>query len=311
MSYSFRRFVVNYGASISRRTAVNPTGAFYEGERQPERRRVGAATLRVGLPMALGGWSTSSTATYSFSQQNPVLNVDPNHDPLDPPPSTPEQFRSASLSMGISVGATESFFDSISNEKGWVMSGGLRLRRPELGGEDEAVELTYSARTYFDMWFRHVLALKVNGAMGRGGGGRRAFYALAPPPQRPVLLDAFDGIYFGTNFLRGFPSGTVSGDRFVLFSASYRMPIWDIFRGLDAAPIFLRRFKLALFTDWAQAGNKPLTWSEERFARAVGAELVSEATIGWRLPLNVRLGYAHGFKSEGESQLYFYLGNWF
>ena len=89
------------------------------------------------------------------------------------------------------------------------------------------------------------------------------------------------------------------------------MPIWDIFRGLDAAPIFLRRFKLALFTDWAQAGNKPLTWSEERFARAVGAELVSEATIGWRLPLNVRLGYAHGFKSEGESQLYFYLGNWF
>ncbi|MEE2789718.1 MAG: hypothetical protein VX589_20425, partial [Myxococcota bacterium] len=52
MRYSFRRFIVNYGASVSRRTAVNPSGAFYEGEQQPERRRVGAATFSVGLPLS-------------------------------------------------------------------------------------------------------------------------------------------------------------------------------------------------------------------------------------------------------------------
>ncbi|MEE2789681.1 MAG: BamA/TamA family outer membrane protein, partial [Myxococcota bacterium] len=265
----------------------------------------------VGLPLSLGGWSTSSSATYSFTQQDPVLNVDPNHDPLDPPPTAPRRIRSASVAMSLSLGATESFYDSISTEKGWLASAGLRLRRPELGGDDEAVELTYSGRTYFDVWARHVFALKVNGAIGRGGDGRRAFYALAPPPERPVLLDAFDGIYFGTNFLRGFPTGTVSGDRFLLLSAEYRIPIWDVFKGIDAVPVFLRRFKLSVFTDWAQAGNSPLTWTEERFARSVGAEFVSQATLGWRLPLNIRLGYAHGFKAAGETQVYFFLGNWF
>ena len=84
------------------------------------------------------------------------------------------------MSLNVQLGALESFFDSISTEKGWSLSGAIRLRRPELGGEDEAIEFTYTGRTYVPLWSRHVLALRFDGAIGRAANGTRAFYSLGP-----------------------------------------------------------------------------------------------------------------------------------
>ena len=141
--------------------------------------------------------------------------------------------------------------------------------------------------------------------------GRRATYRLGPPPERNVFLDAVDNLSFGSQYLRGYDAETVQGDRYVLATAAYRLPLLDIFGGLETVPLFLGRFKLALFTDWAQAAKEPLDWRPSKFYRAVGAELVTEATVGWRLPMRVRMGWAKGLDEEGTSQVYFYLGNWF
>ena len=73
-------------------------------------------------------------------------------------------------------------------------------------------------------------------------------------------------------------------------------------------PVFLRRLQLAVFTDWAQARYSALSWNLESTYGSAGAELLIEGTMGWRVPLSIRLGYARGFLDEGETQIYFFLG---
>ncbi|MCB9536428.1 MAG: hypothetical protein H6704_09200 [Myxococcales bacterium] len=90
------------------------------------------------------------------------------------------------------------------------------------------------------------------------------------------------------------------GDRYVLATLEYRLPIADVFAGFGTVPFFFRRVKLAVFTDWAQGRTSALRLWPDAFRRSAGAELLSEATLGWRLPMNVRLGYAHGIDDDGE-----------
>jgi outer membrane protein assembly factor BamA len=126
-----------------------------------------------------------------------------------------------------------------------------------------------------------------------------------------VLLDGLDRVFFGSTFLRGYPAGSEVGDRYLLLTAEYRMPLVDIFGGPSMVPLFVRRLKLAAFTDWGQAKTTPLDFEPDGFRRSAGAEVITETTLGWRLLLSMRLGYAHGFDDDGEEQIYFFLGNWF
>ena len=91
---------------------------------------------------------------------------------------------------------------------------GLRIRRPELGGDYDTAEASFGYREYSPLGSSR-LALKVDGAMGRGDTGRRA-YALGAPQQRNIFLDTIDQIYFGSTMLRGYSDGTEIGNRYIL-----------------------------------------------------------------------------------------------
>ena len=205
----------------------------------------------------------------------------------------------------------QGFENSISKEKGRAFNLSLRLRRPELGGEYDTAEASFGYREYIPVWSRQVLAFRLDGAFGRGDTGRRVFYALGGPQERNLFLDVIDQIYFGSTMLRGYPDATQSGNRYILSTVSYRLPLLEAFTGLETVPLFLRRLKLAIFSDWAQASTDPLKWQPDAFSRSLGIELVTEATFSWRLPVVARIGYAHGFDAAGEDQFYFFMGHWY
>jgi hypothetical protein len=311
LTYANRRFIPTYSASVSHRTQTRENAAFYGLERQPFREKLTVGSVAMTLPLRLASWSVSSSLRYSLSTNVPTDNIEPSYDPLDPAPQLPETTRAASIAASISLGSTERFFDSISTESGWTASASIRLRRPELGGEYETGEFFWNTKTYVPLWRRHVLALSMKGAFGRGDGRQRVAYGLGPPAERNVFFDALDEISMGAGYLRGYPANTAVGNRYVLAKAEYRLPLLDVFAGFDTIPLFLQRLKLSIFTDWAQASYDPLAWKLARFYRSVGVELVTQSTIAWRLPVSIRLGYSKGFLSAGEDQIYFFLGRWF
>lgn len=98
--------------------------------------------------------------------------------------------------------------------------------------------------------------------------------------------------------LRGYPEGLSSlrGQRFWLSTVQWHFPVARIQRGWSAPPIGLQQIHASLFADSGAAG--------QRMHHAVGAELTSEITLGYKLPLDLTIGLAQGLQDDGEGQFY-------
>ena len=104
--------------------------------------------------------------------------------------------------------------------------------------------------------------------------------------------------------LRGYQRGQIYGNNLVAFSAEYRFPLKDIYRGSGTDPLFIRRFSGALVTDGVAAdgifqslklGRENVTF--DRSFWSAGAEMKIETTLGYIIPLNLVLGYYVAFNS--------------
>lgn len=313
VGYGWRRRVATVAAGLSHETRARDNGAFIGNAYTAFRERVTRADVGVSVPLSGEARGASVGLSYAFAYSEPAENPERAYDPLDFAPRFPTgPDRNASLSLSVSYSDADVFhYDAVSVESGRASGLTLRVRHPALLSDYTTAEITWSHREYVPLWFRHVLALRLSGAFGRGETGRRVLYGLGAPLERSWFLDALDGIAYGSTFLRGYPSGTARGDRYVLGTAEYRLPLFDVDRGFSTLPLFMRRLKVAAFTDWAQATEGTLGWHPDDFLRSVGLELVSEALVGWKQPLSLRFGYAWGLDDGGEGQMYFYLGSWF
>jgi outer membrane protein assembly factor BamA len=102
--------------------------------------------------------------------------------------------------------------------------------------------------------------------------------------------------------LRGYPAVIEAGRNMALFNVEYRVPIVNIDRGLSTLPIFLQRISGNFFVDYGSAFNDAAT---AKFKTGTGAELWFDATLGYVLGFNFRLGYARGWASGGLDKIYF------
>ena len=108
---------------------------------------------------------------------------------------------------------------------------------------------------------------------------------------------------------RGFASREFRGQRFGVGSLEYRFPFSNLERGYESLPFFLKRLSAAIFTDAGSAWDKePLL---KDFHVGTGAELKSDLTFAYRIPLRLGLGIARGFGPKGITQVYLALGNSF
>lgn len=312
LNYAYRRLTPNFNLGFNHTTRTREQGAFFGSAPQPFRERVTRASTSLGFPFSRSGHGASFGVGYGLDLFSPAENPDPVHEPRDASPRMPgEDTFAGSLTLSARYSHTDSYVNAISTEQGRSVGVTARVRHPNLGGEVETAEIFFDYAEFVPLWWRHVLALRLTTAFGRGPSDRRVLFSLSGPQERNVLIDALDGIIFGNNMLRGYPSGTEVGDRYVLVTAEYRLPLLDFFGGPSSVPLFLRRLKLALFTDWGQANEGPLDPNPLAYSKSVGAELITESTLGWRLPVSVRTGVAQGFDDAGELQIYFFLGSWF
>lgn len=311
VQWSLFRFTPVLSVGLNHATRTRAGGALWGSARNDWRERVTSVSSSLSLPFSRAGKGASASLRYGLSHYRPAENPDPVHDPLDRGPIVPPPLTAASLALSIRFGEYDRHPYAISTNQGRGFGLTLRARHPTLGGEIESAELLFDYTEFVPLWRRHVLAVRLSGAFGRGHNGARAFYGLGPPPERNLALDVLDEVRYGASFLRGYPSGAVTGDRYVLAKVEYRLPLLDGFVGPHTVPAFFERLKLAVFSDWAQAGNAPLVFENDAFRRSVGLELLTEATVAWRMPIDVRAGYAWGFDTGGEHQLYVFLGQWF
>jgi hypothetical protein len=249
---------------------------------------------------------------WSGTRYDTVGELEPEPDGIRPEWRFEDGFLSE-VSLLTSYSDAKATPNAISAEEGRAASLGLRVAAPELGSDFDLWRARGAVAQYARLGGHSVVALRVAGGLGRGSLGGRAPFRLggtsAPDPLSVLRL----GSTGGSDQLRGYESGRLRGNAFALLNAELRVPIAAPQAGRTTWPVFLRRLHGAVFFDAGDAfelGDEPafdihpFRWDALRFG--AGAELRAETVIGYYLPLEVRLGFAHGLgrllRGEGPGE---------
>ena len=183
---------------------------------------------------------------------------------------------------------------SVSPEDGVAWSGTYR-RREEEGTTRWSNELRSRLALYAHVpglggFAHHVLALRLLAGVTNGPLGTR-FRVGGVTPQGVNIFFPLSLTATRAFPLRGYANDEVRGERAVVGSVEYRLPLALVGRAIGHLPVGVDRLWLNGFTDagdaWAPGGSPRLArlWS-------AGLELAGDVTLGYDFPLSVRLGVA-------------------
>lgn len=172
------------------------------------------------------------------------------------------------------------------------------LGRSDYSGHTAALDW----REYINIGNARVLAARLNAA--RGGENIHP-YELGGSFNEAPLIGAALPFNQRDIDLRSYADGQFSGHGYQLASLEFRSPLWTIDRTFTTPPIGLSRITGSVFAESARVLNS--NWSD--WHSGIGGELVGNVVLGYWLPLDLRLGVAHGFDSnDGGTRAYLSMG---
>ena len=88
----------------------------------------------------------------------------------------------------------------------------------------------------------------------------------------------------------------------LLAELGWLFPIARVERGLMAPPIGVHQVYGKIFYNWGETWDAGFNFPSMR--SGAGAELSTDLTLGYWLPVKLNFGYAKGFHEGGEEQTY-------
>ena len=106
-----------------------------------------------------------------------------------------------------------------------------------------------------------------------------------------------------TVYLRGYKANQYRGQKVGLATMEYRFPIKNIENGFGNKPFFFKRLHGDIF---AEAGNAwDGAFDNKDLKRSVGAEASMDMTLGYMLPVIVRLGLYKALDDQRDKMMAF------
>ncbi len=131
----------------------------------------------------------------------------------------------------------------------------------------------------------HVLAFRIAGGIAWGDQLLQGTFRLGSALGEGTLAAVTPRLFT----LRGLPNITFAGERALLMSGEYRLPLIHPQRGLGTTPIHLNQMYMAFFADYGSVWNDNIDF--DNFLLGVGAELRGDFVLGYGLPITARIGY--------------------
>lgn len=276
-------------------------------QRYREQRISASLGFSVAFPRLHGTHALS--LTYSFFHFKPISQPDVGR--IDPGSSVPiypdrgwlggigiayafQDLHGIKYAPGIAEGRSFAFSFSI-NHRG-------------LGSRYDTYALRWSYGEYVPIPWPpgSVLALSYNGGISLGDLRFRGAYALGGFPAQDILTSILQQSSIGGLFLRGYPPSSLFGNHFHLLNVEWRIPLWNIFRGIGTLPIYFNRLTMTLFSDTAMiAFDAP---DEHDLRTGLGIELRLGFDFAYAFSSALRVGYAYGFQQPGGHQVFVIVG---
>ena len=205
---------------------------------------------------------------------------------------------------GISFDGVLRYPYSISSEEGRRLSFLYRRFAKALGSREDLSEYSAEYHEYLRLptatLKHHVLYLRLSGALADGDlqFGQQAFQIGGTPSAQNRYP------------LRGYPDRSVTGKYVATGTLEYRAPLFYPMRGLGTLPAFAEKVHTALFVDAGEVWDDRNAFRGNRVKVGAGIEARADVTVGYWAKVTPALGFAHGFNSGGENQIYFtvYIG---
>lgn len=322
VAYAMRRLFPDFTFSFSRGFSRRRGYSRYVYDRTPAqgdqyevrgyRERATRFAVDMDLPVVRHArHSANASIAYSFQR---VKNLDAGDEGIDPnAPSTgdPEvgDFAQVSTRFAYANEADGSNRFSYGSERGRAASVSLTVLDRRLGGDYGDLSASFSYRETIAMpWRGHQsLALTLRGGASAGGVGRRGGFCVGDYTYGTDvfrdLLSRGDTTAGGCSLLRGYggpnnPQGNdvIAGRYFAVVSASYRIPLVDVDRGISTLPAFFQRAGLIPFVDAGQAFSGPIGVRDLLWG--AGAAMFFGFRLGYLEPVSLVLQYAHAFDDE-------------
>jgi hypothetical protein len=304
LSYSYGRLPVDLSMRAYR--LISPRGGYALGQNYKPTWAMENIGVQTGVSYAMPGpfAGQSFSLTYSASRMAGELPVPT--DKLDPyeTPTIPVRGTVGTLNLGWGYSNVQRFLWSVGPEKGFSVSANMDVTHPALASDFEgfAAEVGFTGYALMPWLSHHSMAFHAEaGTASANIPGRGPFY-VGGFVDVPLYDTIRNLLIQGGVALRGYPAVIEAGRNMTLFNVEYRFPIVNIDRGLSTLPIFLQRISGNLFVDYGSAFNDAAT---AKFKTGTGAELWFDATLGYVLGFNFRLGYARGWASGGLDKIYF------
>ena len=211
------------------------------------------------------------------------------------------------LQLGYNYTFVYAYPYSVGAEHGQSLSAAATWYNKSFGAAFEQWLINLDARFYINnpLFDNHVLALRFASALSLGPENVERFY----------LGGSAGASFLTSQTARQYPLrglvGFLPGTGLIAAYAEYRMPLWQVARGLWTTPIYLQKIHAAIFCD---AGNtfgrsRPGQFSSmsadalhsvQHLWSTAGAELRADLAVGWAWGLTVRLGIAVPTLVEGQ-----------
>jgi Tol biopolymer transport system component len=261
-------------------------------------------SLDMSIWLGRGNHSHRLWGGYEYHHSRSLTDLgQASWDPAGRPPRYPDLGNRSSVRLGWTFSNARSSVRAVSLEQGRTLSVSLGVAHPALGSDYSQVTFRYRWSEYITMPWRHhhVLALSLGGGISAGGLRASSFY-LGGYPEQDWLAAVMDQAFMGSYYLRGYPPGVIGGAQYHMLNMEYRLPLWNVERGISTLPVFLSHFWMAVFCDVGGAFDDDLDFAD--LLVGVGGEILVRVIVGYYLPITLRIGYARGLMDGGDDQFF-------
>lgn len=317
VAYSFRRlypdFQVSFARGYSRRNGFTrylydrDDPGTYENTAFREQRT--AFAVDMSLPIVRHARHNATAAVgYSWRRNRNLDQGDLSIDPNAPSTTLPNVGDFAGFSFAASYSSepdgTNQF--SYGAERGRSASISVTLNDQHLGGDVKELRAAARYRENIPMpWRGHQsLSLWLRGGVSSGNTNAYSVCDFGYAADE-ILVQFLSRGEASTcsGLLRGYPGvnnpsklALIDGRYFATLSATYRIPVVDVDRGIGTAPLFLQRVAMLPFADWGNAWSGPIQLRQ--FLWGAGAALAFSFRLGYAEAVTLVLQYAHGFDKQ-------------
>jgi len=298
LGYSYGRLPFNLNISGYRVSDPNLRYAYGSSSARVIEVRTGASTgVSYGIPSEFSSQAVS--LSYVAEYVSSVLPTGTAADPYATVPEDPRRGISSSLRVAYSFSNAAGTFFGSGNEQGISLRLAVDEAHRALGSTLEGTTVSGRTTGYILLPFGQHQVLALSNCFGASTGQAGAGFALGGYQDSGLLRNALDGVGQSRMTLRGYPSGIFRGSRLLLGQAEYRLPLFDVDRGISTLPVFLRSMHFSLGIDAGGAFDQfdANLW-EKLFHYGVAAELWFDLVLSYRMSTRFLWGYAAG-KGDG------------